>query len=273
MKKFSSVLLFAAVSLQVLALNPKRGYDFNPGDFGMNYEEVSIKTSDDVKLTGWLLEPLTKTKKCVVFSHSGEGNMQDFIEAAANFVSLGYWVLMYDYRGYGTSDEFNINSKFYIYSQFALDVTAAIDWVKKYKAVFTTEMYGSGIGAGLSVAIAANRPEIKHVMGDGTYASFERVQNAWKEANNGDKILMPLGYDKVYMEPLFALESKGNHLEGILLIISDNDKIVTGEDADLLSKLKKKQTTIYRVASSSNDMNFETDKDTYFKQIKAFLGA
>lgn len=273
MKKTFWLLIFGAFSVQLFSLNPRRGYDFTPADFGMTYEEVSIKTSDDLKLTGWLLTPLSKSKKCMIFSHSGEGNMQDFIESAASFVSLGYNVLMYDYRGYGTSDEFNISSKFYIYSQFALDVTAAIDWVRKYKAVFSIDMYGAGIGAGLSVAIAANRDEVNYVIGDGTYASFERVQNAWKAANDGEKILMPLGYDKVYMEPLFALESKGNHLEGILLIISDNDKIVTTEDADLLRQLRKKQTTIYQVPSTGNDMNFETDKDTYFNEVKDFLGA
>jgi uncharacterized protein len=271
MKKM--VLVFAALLLHQVffGLNPQRTYDYTPEDFGMKYQEVKIQTEDDLKLNGWLLEPLTKTKRCIVFCHGGEVNMQEYIEKASNFVSLGYWVLMFDYRGYGTSDDFKISPKFYIYSQFAIDVTAALDWVKKYKAVFSIDMYGTGIGAGLAVSIGANRKEVKYVIGDGTYASLETVQKNWQTVN-GSKILMPFGYDKVYMEPKFALESEGEQLEGVLLIQSTNDKITTAANAEELAKLKKKITTLYLVESTDNKANFETDKDTYFKKIKEFLG-
>lgn len=271
MKNIIYILTLLLIPAMAFGLNPKRGYEFTPGDFGMTFDEVKIESDDDIKLTGWFIHPINKSKKCVVFCHGGEGNMQEYIEQASNFISLGYNVLMFDYRGYGTSSEFNVSNKFYIYSQFANDVTAALNWVKKYKAVMSVDMYGVGIGAGLAVSIAANREEVMYAVGDGAYASLESVQKNYKEVN-GSKILIPFGYDKVYMEPKFALESAGGHLKGVLLIQSNNDPIITREDMEAVSKQKGKKIKVYWVDSETNAENFETDKDTYFSEIKSFLG-
>lgn len=271
MKTVVFALLISLTTYQLNALDPQRGYDFTPADFGMKYEEVKIETEDDLKLTGWMLEPLERSKKCVVFCHGGEGNMQEYLEYAAQFVSLGYNVLLFDYRGYGTSAEFNISNRFYIYSQFSIDITAALDYVGKYHAVYTVSMAGTGIGAGLAVAIAANRDEVKYVVGDGTYTTLDVVKNRYEEVE-GKKMLMPLGYDKVYMEPKFALESEGEHLKGILLIQSQNDQIVTPADAEELKGLQKKKTEVLMIDSEDNSKNLNDNKDGYFAALKDFMG-
>ncbi len=260
------------VSIMASSLNPQRGYDFTPEDFGMEYQEVHIKTEDDVNLTGWWLKPMDeKSKKCIVFSHSGEGNMQEYLEYVSNFVSLGYYVLMYDYRGYGTSDEFHISNRFYFYSQFARDITGALDWVHKYKASFSVDMYGVGIGAGLSLAVAANRPEVEYVIADGPYTTLTKVQDNWMKANN-EKIMIPLGFDKNYIEPEFGLASGGAQLKGILLIASTSDQIIPLSDIQNLQKIHKKGCKIFTVASEDNSQNLSTNKDAYFQQVKDFLG-
>lgn len=255
------------ITFQVFALSPKAEYEFTPEDFGITYKEFKIETDDDFMLNAWLLEPLNTSKKSVVFCHSGEGNMADFIEYASNFVSLGYNVIMFDYRGYGTSDSFNVKTSFYIYSQFARDVTGALDWVRKYHAVWTIDVYGVGMGAGLGLAIAANRPEVQHVIADGPYVSFEKIVQGYQA--QGVKKMMPLGYDKEYMEPLFALETKGDHLS-VLFIGSASDPIVTSADLYALAKLAKK-SEVYIAASESNEKNLSADKDTYYRKISDFV--
>lgn len=267
MKRTVAICTGLLLAQQLLALSPKAEYEFTPEDFGITYKEFKIVTEDDFNLNAWLLEPLNASKKSVVFCHSGEGNMADFIEHASNFVSLGYNVVMFDYRGYGKSDSFKVSTKFYIYSQFAKDVTAALDWVRKYHAVWTVDVYGVGMGAGLGLAIAANRPEVQHVVADGAYASFEKIVKAY--AAKGERIMMPLGYDKEYMEPEFALASKGDHLS-VLFIASTGDQIVTANDTYDLQKLAKK-SEVYLVTSESNDKNMITDKDTYYRKIQDFV--
>lgn len=272
MKNIVFILILTLSTCKLWALHPQRGYDFTPADFGMKYEEVKIETEDDLNLTGWMLEPLTQSKKCVVFCHGGEGNMQEYLEYAAQYVSLGYYVLLFDYRGYGTSSEFNISDRFYIYSQFSIDITAALDWVRKYHAVYKVSMAGVGMGAGLAVAIGANRSEVKYVVGDGTYPTLDIVQSQYQEVE-GKKVLMPLGYDKVYMEPKFALESdKTDHLEGVLLIQSKNDKIITPQHAEGIADLQKKKSKVFLIDSEDNAKNLEANKDGYFATLKDFMG-
>jgi cephalosporin-C deacetylase-like acetyl esterase len=269
MIRIAAVCTGLLLAHQLFSLSPKAEYDFTPEDFGITYEEFKIQTDDKFNLNAWLLEPLVASKKSVVFCHSGEGNMADFIEHASNFVSLGYNVVMFDYRGYGTSDSFKVNTKFYIYSQFARDVTAALDWVRKYHAVWSVDVYGVGMGGGLGLAIAANRLEVKNVVADGAYASFEKVAKAYEA--KGEKKMMPLGYDKEYMEPEFALVSKGSHLR-VLFIASGNDPIVTSADTYAVAKLAKK-SEVYVVNSETNEKNLSTDKDTYYRKISDFISS
>jgi hypothetical protein len=273
MKRLVSLTLCLVFAVFTFAtnLNPVKEYDILPDDYGMDYEEVEVTTEDKLTLFGWHFKPLDgKSKKCIIMSHDGDGNMADLLERAGNLMSIGYHVFTYDYRGYGKSQEFRINTKFYIYSQFAKDLTAVLKHVKKFNPTFAITLYGEGIGAGLSIGVGANNVEVHRVIADAPYLSFETIEKRYKELT-GEKILMPLGYDKVYMEPMFALAEKGNHLRGIMYVIGDQDKMVLVEDIEQMVELKKKLSTVYTVVGVENKDNFETNKNEYFTQVKKFL--
>ena len=74
-------ILFVLLTTNAFALNPKKEYDITPDQYGMDYQEVSITTKDQVKLYGWHFSPTDpKSIKCVIISHDGEGNMEDMID-------------------------------------------------------------------------------------------------------------------------------------------------------------------------------------------------
>ena len=64
---------------------PQRGLDATPADWGMSYEDVSLKSADDVEL------------------HGNAGNISHRGESIAIFRRLGLDVFIFDYRGYGAS--------------------------------------------------------------------------------------------------------------------------------------------------------------------------
>lgn len=110
MKRFiiiPSLLLLITSSL--FALKPSREYKVTPDKFGMQYKEEKIKTSDGAVLNGWFFELSKKSPNWVVISGTGDGNMADHIEIVNSFLSAGYNVVTYDYRGYGTSSDFTID--------------------------------------------------------------------------------------------------------------------------------------------------------------------
>jgi hypothetical protein len=83
---------------------------------------------------------------------------------------------------------------------------------------------------------------------------------------------MPLAYDKNYMEPLYALQAGTSHdkLSGILIIVGQNDDLVSPDDIKQLQKVHPKNLDVYVVPGSTNQKNFETNKNAYFDQVKKF---
>lgn len=272
MKKIFFLLLAFAFSAKVFALNPSRTYPFSPADYGMDYKDLVIPATDGLKLAGWIFNPAGESKKYIIISDDGNGNMSDNIEIVAQFLSLGYHVVTYDYRGFGQSDSFPINKNFFIYPQFTKDVIGVIEYMRKY---YTTsmDMYGIGIGAGLSLAVGANRIEIKRVIADGTYSSFEEQKARLKEKKNTD-VMMPLVYDKMFMEPKYALAEKGTQFYGILFIVGEKDEVFGEADAKALVKIHSKNAEVYVVPGTTNEANFTpSTKNSYFERIKKFIEA
>ncbi len=190
---FAFIITLPCVAQQTLGLNAQRTYDFTPADFGLTFDTIRIPTDDGASLFGWHLYPGEKndksSKKAVIVSHDGNGNMANGLEQAGKFLGLGFHVFMYDYRGFGKSSDFNVSPKFYIYQQFATDLNAAVEYVKKYHAVMTVDLYGWGIGGGLSLGVGANNLKVHRVIADNPYISFETVQNRY-EQKTGQKKMM-----------------------------------------------------------------------------------
>lgn len=273
MKKIVLIIsVFCVLSFRIYALNPSKTYAATPADYGMDYKEVSIETSDKLMLKGWYFNNKENPCKTIILSDDGDGNMSDMIEIASNFLSLGYNVLTYDYRGYGQSADFQINPKFYIYSQFEKDLNAAVDFVLKYHSTCKIiHLYGLGVGAGLSIGVGANRREVSKVIADSPYGTFENIQKQFKEAKSLN-ILLPLGYNKVNMEPQYALESKGDHLTGVLFIAGELNEVYTQKSIKELAKIKSGISSLYIAKSASMiSDNYSSDKGSYFNAIRKFL--
>ena len=114
-----------------MALNPKKTYDMRPEKYGMTYKEEKVPEKDGAILNAWFFEAKNKTTNWMVISGSGDGNMADNIEIASQFLSAGWNVCLYDYRGYGESSEFEVDPDIFIYPQFTFDLNAVLDYLRK----------------------------------------------------------------------------------------------------------------------------------------------
>ena len=260
-----SVLSFI-LSGSTKALNPSREYKVLPDKYGMTYKEEKIKTPDGAILNAWMFELPKKTTNWVVMSGSGDGNMADNIEIANSFLSAGYNVAMYDYRGYGTSSDFKIDPDLFIYPQFIVDMNAVLDYMRKSRAITKFNLYGRGIGAGLSIGVGANRSETLKVIADGPWIGLEVMKKKIKD-KLGKDVVMPFGFDKNY-EPMYAME-KPKGMEGLMVIVSPQDALINPTD---VKRIKGISETYVVKNSAKNDDNFITDKNLYFEKISKFLG-
>jgi uncharacterized protein len=259
-------LMSLICSAPSFSLNPVKEYKVTPDKFGMKYKEEKIKTSDDAILNAWFFENTKKTTNWMVISGSGDGNMADNLELANSFLSAGYNVVTYDYRGYGASSDFKIDADLYIYPQFITDLNAVLDHLRKSRAITKFDLYGVNIGAGLAIGVGANRAETKKIIADAPWTGLENMKKKLKEKLNKE-VNMPFGYDKTY-EPMYAFDKPKAQVKGLMIIISPQDPLLGPNDM----KLIKNVTKTYLVKNAtSNDQNFSIDKNAYFEEVSKFL--
>jgi fermentation-respiration switch protein FrsA (DUF1100 family) len=85
-----------------LANMPGRALTASPGDMGLEYENVSLLTSDGESLHGWYV-PAVNRRGVLLFFHGNAGNISHRLDSIGIFQQLGLDTLIIDYRGYGQS--------------------------------------------------------------------------------------------------------------------------------------------------------------------------
>ena len=151
-------------------------------------------------------------------------------------------------------------------------MNAAIDYARKnHSKNRTLALYGQGIGASLSLAIGAVRcSEISKIIADSPYSTLDDVQKAILAAE-GKEVMLPLGFDKNMLEPVYALEAKGGSLNGILVIYGKDDPVYNDDMIKRITKIRGKITETKVVKGAKKETTFLTDKEDYFRTIKDFL--
>ena len=74
-----------------------------PTDWGLDYQDVELRSSDDLKLHGWFI-PANSSERVLLFFHGNAGNISHRGDSIRIFHALGLNVFIPDYRGYGRSE-------------------------------------------------------------------------------------------------------------------------------------------------------------------------
>ena len=118
------------------ALKPTRTWITTPDSLGLKYQTVALTTPDHAQLAGWVIEPdanVPDQRTTMVLAYGDAGNMSMWLDNAKALSKGGYRVYMFDYRGFGHSADFAIDSKRLYYSEFTTDLrTALADARRRY---------------------------------------------------------------------------------------------------------------------------------------------
>jgi fermentation-respiration switch protein FrsA (DUF1100 family) len=83
---------------------PERSLPWTPRDAGLDYEDLTIATSDGERLHGWWIPARDPARHGhVLVLHGNGGNISGRVELAQILTAAGLDVLLLDYRGYGRS--------------------------------------------------------------------------------------------------------------------------------------------------------------------------
>ena len=142
------VVYFMQGRMLYLADVPDRALVMTPTDVGMDYQDVSIETTDGVTLHGWFIAG--RSTQVLLFFHGNAGNISHRLNSIAQLQDLGLSVLIIDYRGYGQSEGRTTENGLY------RDADAAWRYLIESRGVVASDIviFGRSLGASVAAQLA-----------------------------------------------------------------------------------------------------------------------
>lgn len=130
---FLPLLFLLGFSSKLFAINPGRDYYLSPDSLGLQYQEVRLNTSDNLSLNCWDIstDSLKNKNTSIVIAYGDSGNMGSNLFLAKTLSNEGYKVILFDYRGFGKSDDFVIQKDMLYYNEFCEDLKTVLNYAKK----------------------------------------------------------------------------------------------------------------------------------------------
>lgn len=241
--KYIIISLFVYVSLPMHAIKPGKEYIKYPQQMGLIYKTLNVKTDDGYKIATWYFPAQEmpqedagsetmlpykrlddKKRAAIIICNGDAGNMSYFqLVLAACYTAQGYNVVTFDWRGFGESDHFDMDSDYFCYTEMLLDYQAVITETAKQPETDSSEIFllGWSTGGYLSMMTAYNHPLVKGCVLRGVPLSFEDIipliksETGKKDAN----LVVPKDFPTQQMPGVLA--PKFN--KAIMLIVGAED--------------------------------------------------
>lgn len=97
-----AIIVFFFLIQNRLIFHPSPAIEATPDFFGMQYEDVRLRTSDGETIAGWHI-PAEAPLATLLFLHGNAGNISHRLHSLAALRRAGFTLLIIDYRGYGQS--------------------------------------------------------------------------------------------------------------------------------------------------------------------------
>jgi pimeloyl-ACP methyl ester carboxylesterase len=163
---FATLLFFTQSKYIYYPNYPCRKIETTPAMIGLEYEDISFKTANNINLNGWFI-PARDARGTVLFCHGNAGNISHRLESIQLFYQLKLNTFIFDYRGYGKSEGNPTEKGTYC------DVYAAWEYLVQKKGVKPSEIIVFGFSLGGSIAAwLAHRHTPKILIIESTFSSI-----------------------------------------------------------------------------------------------------
>jgi pimeloyl-ACP methyl ester carboxylesterase len=289
MQRFLVLILLFFLYQTIFALKPDREYRYRPENFGLIYKEQKIRTSDNYLINTWFFpvqdsvpwgiyfqNPIKRDyiadnqkHPTIIICPADAGNMAPLTQFAFYMCPKGYNVLLFDWRGFGESDNFQINENYLCYTEFYKDYNAVIDSLKTFKEVDSNKIgiYGFSTGAYLSFPIIYQRNDISCFIARALTTDLESIKEYWLK-KNGRQLFIP----EDYPQKLYPKNIADKFTKPCFLIVGENDEITPSwMSQEIFSKLKcEKEMWIVKNADHRPEYSESVGLRFYINRMLAF---
>ena len=246
---------------------PSRIYEEKPSSYSMPYEDVSIITSDNIRLHAWLITrpEESQTSPTFLYFHGNAGNISYRLPDARQWYNLGYNLLMVSYRGYGDS-EGHPNE-----TGLKLDAKAATEYILGRRDIVDPAnvfVFGRSIGGAVALSLAHDK-DIGHLI------KGVVVENTFTSIDDLIDVLLPL------LRPFKCLNRNRWNSMGfikevktpILFLSGLRDELVPPEHTKKLYQeaVKSKLTFMKTFADGGHNDTWYRGGMQYYSAIKNFV--
>jgi hypothetical protein len=219
------VIVLIGVSLSAQAIRPEREYQFTPDRFGLSYTEYQVTTPDNYNINIWeyKLPNDVNATRTIILVGTDAGNMGYFIWQAKAFLSKGLRVLAFDYRGFGKSSDFSINSDYLFYPEFGVDLDSVIKVVRNKYPTDKIGLYALSMGTYVSLL---RKEKVDFLVAEGFYHDPQKVVERIK-VNKSRSVLLPAGANSIM---------KVRPRTPTLIFCASNDQVTSTADAREFAK-------------------------------------
>ena len=188
--RFLSLLFFtfSLLSCASFFFYPEKELRENPYLKLFEHESVFFESRDGTRLHGLFIYTEGEPKATVVFFHGNAENLSTHLNATLWLVEAGYNVFVFDYRGYGLSEEEPTLEGVH------LDGLSALETAYRKSRNTRLVVFGQSLGASVSVycvAVSPVKDKIKLLVLDSPFAGYEFIL---KEKLRASLVLSPLSF-------------------------------------------------------------------------------
>jgi fermentation-respiration switch protein FrsA (DUF1100 family) len=230
--------------------------DTTPAASGLAFDEWKLPTQDGALIHAWRVRAATP-RGAVVLCHGNAGNIASRIEKAHAFVSGGFDVVLFDYRGYGLSTGEPSEEGTY------LDAEAA--WTKLVESGVAPERivaFGESLGGAVAVELARRR-RVGAVVVEDTFTSLTDMAGR----------VYPWLPTRLLLRTRYASADKIGALDvPVMVIHSRDDELVPFAQGRALYDAAREPKQFVETRGSHNGPGFVGDAPAR-AQVAAFLAA
>lgn len=262
-------ILFAFISICFWgsSLKPDRNYVARPDSMGLNYESHRINTTDQLELQAWVLNPLGELNRetSIILAYGDAGNMSYWINQAAILSQNGYTVILFDYRGFGESSDFEMDENQLYYDEFTVDLVAAFNWTNAHIKNQKIGIWGLSMGT-IMTGFLLNEVSPDFLILEGVVVNPTNIQKKIYNAK-GKEVALPLNsldLNEIYLTTKVPM----------LIFSGTEDQFTTVEDANALADMQKERTSLVFQGGhlqGFQSMSKEFFGDQYVKSISEFI--
>ena len=260
-----AVVLYVSVGLLAKYTNvinqfiyfPERTIFQDPGDFGLEFEDVYLETSDGVRIHGWFVPGSGGTT--LVWFHGNGGNISHRVDNIAGLNRrLGVGILIIDYRGYGLSEGSPSEQGTYLDAEAAVAHALVRPDVDPERVV----LFGRSLGCAVAAEMAV-RHDVHAVVLESPFTSVLAMAKRAYPFLPGVGLLVGDMYD--------TLDKVARIDAPVMVLHGDSDEVVPFEMGREVFEAAPEPKRFYRIRGAGHNDTYAVGGAPYLDALGSFL--